>query len=73
MADYSDSKFDAETGFQEHLFSDTPYDAEDKEADEIYDAVDSHMDGRRKRRREEALKEVRGGGVGSGTLHVATA
>ncbi len=47
---------------QEHLFSDTPYDAEDKEADDIYDSVEDFMDSRRKRQREEALREVGDGG-----------
>jgi pre-mRNA-processing factor 6 len=57
--DYSDRAFDEFSGFQEQLFSDTPYDAEDKEADDIYSSVDDHMDSRRKRRREEMEKEAR--------------
>jgi hypothetical protein len=55
--DYSESNFDKFGGFTEQLFSDTPYDAEDKEADDLYDAIDERMDGRRKKQREAKLKE----------------
>jgi pre-mRNA-processing factor 6 len=57
--DYGDANFDEFSGFSERLFSDTPYDREDAEADEIYESVDDRMDTRRKRQREEILKKVR--------------
>ena len=57
VAKYSDSNFDEFSGFtNELLFASGEYDAEDKEADMIYDAIDRRMDSRRKRRREESLK-----------------
>ena len=34
-----------------------PYDEDDKEADQIYDAIDKRMDEKRKERREQKLKE----------------
>lgn len=56
IAKYSDSNFDEFAGYNEQLFASGEYDAEDKEADLIYDAIDRRMDSRRKRRREESLK-----------------
>ncbi|KYN98740.1 putative pre-mRNA-processing factor 6 [Plasmodium gaboni] len=55
--DYSDFNYDEFHGYSESLFKDTEYDEEDKEADEIYDKIDSLMDIRRKSRRENKLKE----------------
>jgi len=57
VAKYSDANFDEFSGYtNELLFATGEYDAEDKEADMIYDAIDRRMDSRRKRRREEVLK-----------------
>ncbi|CAD2103679.1 hypothetical protein YYG_01720 [Plasmodium vinckei petteri] len=55
--DYSDFNYDEFHGYSESLFKDTEYDEEDKEADDIYEAIDSRMDVRRKSRRENKLKE----------------
>lgn len=33
-------------------------DAEDNEADQVFDKVEEFMDGRRKRKREDKLKEI---------------
>ena len=58
MKDYSDTQFDPNFGYRNAKPPSTAgYDDDDKEADAIYSAVDEHMDGRRKRRREEKLKK----------------
>ena len=57
-AKYSDSNYDAFSGYAESLFAGGEYDAEDKEADAIYDAIDRRVDSRRKRRREEKEAEM---------------
>ncbi|CAM9708855.1 unnamed protein product [Chrysoparadoxa australica] len=58
--DYSESNYDEFSGYGEKLFSDTPYDKEDEEADRIYEAIDERMDMRTKRRREEnRLDEIK--------------
>lgn len=61
--DLSESNYDEFSGYQERLFGDTPYDNDDEEADRIYEAIDEHVDTRRKRRREaaqlEAMKKAR--------------
>ena len=44
-------------GYGGSLFSSGPYDAEDREADKIYNSIDTHMDRRRKDRREKRFKE----------------
>nr|WJH19485.1 U5 snRNP-associated 102 kDa protein (U5-102 kDa protein) [Euglena gracilis] len=50
--DYSDAQFDAWSGFSENLFQGMHFDADDDAADRMYEAVDDHMDMRRKRQRE---------------------
>ncbi|KAL3526997.1 hypothetical protein ACH5RR_011653 [Cinchona calisaya] len=50
-------KFDEFEGNDVGLFASAEYDDEDKEADEIWEAVDKRMDSRRKDRREARLKE----------------
>eukprot|EP01006_Ploeotia_vitrea_P053379 TRINITY_DN67781_c5_g4_i1.p1 TRINITY_DN67781_c5_g4~~TRINITY_DN67781_c5_g4_i1.p1 ORF type:complete len:953 (+),score=126.03 TRINITY_DN67781_c5_g4_i1:56-2914(+) len=52
--DYSETQFDSWSGYSESLFQGTVYEADDEEADRIYNTVDDAMDGRRKRQREEA-------------------
>ncbi|KUF82716.1 hypothetical protein AM588_10000433 [Phytophthora nicotianae] len=64
FGDYSETNYDEFSGYSSRgLFQDTPYDADDKEADDIYEQVDERMDSRRKRRRElkqlEELKKSR--------------
>ena len=54
---YSDANYDEFGGYNEALFATGEYDAEDKEADAIYDAIDRRVDSRRKRRREEKEAE----------------
>lgn len=39
------------------MFASAPYEADDREADEIYDKIDSRMDSRRKIRREKKFQE----------------
>ena len=39
------------------MFSSGPYDADDREADAVYDTIDIRMDGRRKERREQKFRE----------------
>ncbi|CAM9407944.1 unnamed protein product, partial [Phaeothamnion confervicola] len=56
--DYSESNYDEFAGYSERLFGDTAYDHDDEEADRVYEAVDEHMDARRKKRREERAVEV---------------
>ena len=56
--DYSESNFDKFSGYSEKLFDDTPYDADDKEADRVYQAVEERLDGRRKRQREKGLEKT---------------
>jgi pre-mRNA-processing factor 6 len=55
--DYSESKYDEWAGYGGSLFAYGDYDEEDREADEIYGSIDRHMDGRRRRRREERLRD----------------
>jgi pre-mRNA-processing factor 6 len=55
--DLSEANYDKFAGYGGSLFdASTPYDEEDREADEAYAAVDDAMDGRRRRRKEERLK-----------------
>ena len=44
-------------GYGGSLFASGPYDAEDREADRIYNSIDTHMDKRRKERREKRFQE----------------
>ena len=46
-----DATFDAWSGFSENLFEGVVFDADDDEADRIYDNIDKRMDSRRKRQR----------------------
>lgn len=39
------------------MFASAPYEADDREADEIYDKIDARMDSRRKIRREKKFQE----------------
>ena len=45
------------TGYGGSLFSSGPYDADDREADAVYNTIDIRMDGRRKERREQKFRE----------------
>ena len=53
--DYSESNYDEFSGYGEKLFAAGTYEADDAEADRIYDTVDEMMDSRRKRSREQQL------------------
>lgn len=56
--DFSDSNFDEWSGFGGSLFAGGANDdAEDREADTMFSKIDDFMDGRRKRKREEKIKE----------------
>ncbi len=44
-------------GYGGSLFASAPYEADDREADEIYDTIDTRMDSRRKLRREKKFQE----------------
>ncbi|RLN63782.1 hypothetical protein BBP00_00003863 [Phytophthora kernoviae] len=64
FGDYSETNYDEFSGYSSRgLFQDTPYDQDDKDADDVYESVDERMDSRRKRRRElrqlEELKKAR--------------
>ncbi|EGC29393.1 hypothetical protein DICPUDRAFT_51299 [Dictyostelium purpureum] len=56
---YGGSKFDEFEGNASDKFYDSnkSYDQDDKEADEIWDAIDSKMDSRRKKRKDEKEKQ----------------
>lgn len=56
-ADYSDTKYDKWSGYEGSLFAGTTADDEDKEADEMFYRVDTFMDSRRRKRREEIIRE----------------
>lgn len=47
------NSYDEFSGYSEKLFDDTPYEADDAEADATFDKIEEHMAGRRKRHREE--------------------
>lgn len=53
--DYSESNYDEFSGYSEKLFTAGTYEADDAEADQIYDQVDGIMDSRRKRSREQQM------------------
>lgn len=55
--DLSDSNFDSFHGYNEALFRNAEYDDDDREADDIYDAIDQRMDQRRKKQREKDLQQ----------------
>ncbi len=65
--DYSESNYDEWSGYGGSLFAPKPQgntsgymgvdDAEDNEADQLFNKVDEFMDGRRKKKREEKLKK----------------
>ena len=45
------------SGYGGSLFATAPYEADDLEADRVYDSIDVHMDTRRKERREIKFRE----------------
>eukprot|EP00128_Syssomonas_multiformis_P011821 Colp12_sorted_trinity150504_noHs@5512 len=53
----NENNYDEFAGYGGSLFSTGTYDAEDKEADAIYQAVDDRMDERRKEKREKRERE----------------
>eukprot|EP00939_MAST-03C_sp_MAST-3C-sp1_P003489 g3489.t1 len=57
--DYSATSFNEFEGYSHSLFGNTPYDKEDKEADEAYRKIDEKMDSKRKARRECLEAETR--------------
>jgi pre-mRNA-processing factor 6 len=66
--DYSESNYDEFSGYSETLFGDTPYEADDAEADRVYAEIDEQMEMKRKRKREQArLEELRQRKAGSAT------
>eukprot|EP00628_Pelagophyceae_sp_CCMP2097_P003699 CAMPEP_0184088358 /NCGR_PEP_ID=MMETSP0974-20121125/6184_1 /TAXON_ID=483370 /ORGANISM="non described non described, Strain CCMP2097" /LENGTH=1023 /DNA_ID=CAMNT_0026391069 /DNA_START=75 /DNA_END=3143 /DNA_ORIENTATION=+ len=57
--DLNEANFDKFSGYGGGLFNDgSPYEHDDAEADQIYEAIDERMDSRRKRKREEKLLET---------------
>lgn len=54
--DLNDSNYDEFSGYGGSLFSKDPYDKDDEEADQIYEAIDKRMDEKRKEYREKRLK-----------------
>ncbi|EEB15596.1 pre-mRNA splicing factor, putative [Pediculus humanus corporis] len=55
--DLNDSNYDEFSGYGGSLFSKDPYDKDDEEADQIYEAIDKRMDEKRKEYREKRLKD----------------
>ena len=55
--DLNDSNYDEEFGYGGSLFKNDPYEKDDEEADQIYEAIDKRQDERRKERREKRFKE----------------
>ncbi|KAL5494082.1 hypothetical protein EMCRGX_G015354 [Ephydatia muelleri] len=55
--DLNESNYDEFAGYGGSLFASAPYEADDMEADEIYDTIDTRMDTRRKERREKKFQE----------------
>ena len=54
--DLNDSNYDEFSGYGGSLFSKDPYDKDDEEADQIYEAIDKRMDEKRKEYREKRLR-----------------
>lgn len=52
----NDSNYDEFSGYGGSLFSKDPYDKDDEEADQIYEAIDKRMDEKRKEYREKRLR-----------------
>lgn len=55
--DYSDANFNSWSGYEGSLFSNTAYDVEDKEADDILERVEHYLDGRRSDKRQKVMEE----------------
>ncbi|KAK3580260.1 hypothetical protein CHS0354_012789 [Potamilus streckersoni] len=55
--DLNESNYDEFSGYGGSLCSKDPYDKDDEEADQVYDAIDKRMDEKRKERREKKLQE----------------
>jgi pre-mRNA-processing factor 6 len=55
--DLNDANYDEFSGYGGSLFSSGPYDADDREADNIYESIDDRMDDRRRERRDKKFKE----------------
>lgn len=56
-AETKEEEYDEEYGYGGGLFNDVRWDADDDEADRIYQEVDMRMDQRRKERREQRERE----------------
>ncbi|KAK0403909.1 hypothetical protein QR680_017187 [Steinernema hermaphroditum] len=56
--DLNDANFDEFEGYGGSLFSKDPYDDDDKEADEIYQALEERLDERRRHYRERKYKDA---------------
>ncbi|EAK88146.1 Pre-mRNA splicing factor Pro1/Prp6. HAT repeat protein [Cryptosporidium parvum Iowa II] len=57
IGDYSDTKFDKFSGFNEHLFNDIKYDDDDRQADSIYEMIEEKLSTRRKKQKEKKIRE----------------
>lgn len=55
--DYSDANFNNWSGYEGSLFSNTAYDAEDREADDILENVEKYLDGRRSSKRQKIMEQ----------------
>lgn len=55
--DYSDANYDEWSGYSGSLFASVTDDAEDKDADSVFSKVEDYIDGRRRKKREEKMKE----------------
>lgn len=55
--DFSDANYDEWTGYGGSLFAGATDDAEDMEADKVFEMIEDRMDQRRRKKREEKYKE----------------
>lgn len=53
----NEGKYDHFNGYEERLFGDTPYEEDDKLADEVWEQVDATLDKRRRAHREARMNE----------------
>lgn len=57
LEDLNDANYDEEFGYGGSLFKNDPYEKDDEEADQIYEAIDRRQDEKRKEWRERLFKE----------------
>lgn len=58
MGEFTEAKYDKWSGYDSNLFANAEYDEEDRDADVQYIQVEKYIEGRRKSRTEQRLKET---------------